>query len=313
MTTKQNHVPTNPATSLRLAFERVPVCGHEIDAARDGERVWISVRRVCEGLSVDVTGQLTKLRRKPWATVEMISMVAEDGKKREAACIDLDALPMWLATIDVDRVGSTSAKRLLVEYQFRAAAVLRDHFFGHMKPANDVDIERVVDAVLERRLESIAFSMRAQSDRMAAIEGGYTKVLGGLAEIAHAIATCHALAVDTNHLVRKVAARDGTIAGEDVDKLKDKVARIVEIRAAQTGVLGERRAMQAIRADVYADLFACVEWGRKGQGLAAMPAEKGPIAKAHLDYQIRKLLAGKGKRASVRAQAQTKLFDEKAN
>ena len=70
--------------------------------------------------------------------------------------------------------------------------------------------------------------------------------------------------------------------------------------------------MQSIRADVYADLFACVEWGRKGQSLRSMPAEKGPIAKAHLDYQIRKLLAGKRKASAPKSAKQADLFD-KAN
>lgn len=132
----------------------------------------------------------------------------------------------------------------------------------------------------------------------------------GRADILRVLAVGHDLAVDTNKLARKISTRAGTIDGEEADRIRDKVARIIEIRAAQMNVLGDRRAMQSIRADIYSDLFAYVEWGRRGQGLASMPAEKAPFAKAHLDYQLRKLLAGKPKSgASSKSATQGKLFE----
>jgi hypothetical protein len=47
--------------------------------------------------------------------------------------IDLDALPMWLATIESSRVAEP-AREKLVRYQREAAAVLRDHFLGRREP-----------------------------------------------------------------------------------------------------------------------------------------------------------------------------------
>jgi hypothetical protein len=89
------------------------------------------VRRVCEVLTVTLPGQMTKLKGAPWACITTIVTHDASGRKQEAFCIDLDSLPMWLATIDVGRVKSATAKRLLIEYQRKAARVLRNYFFGH--------------------------------------------------------------------------------------------------------------------------------------------------------------------------------------
>lgn len=108
----------------------VPFHGTTIDAVPDARGdVFVSIRRVCDALGVDYSGQLAKLKTKPWATVGFISMVAGDGRDREQAFIDLDGLPMWLATIEPARVAER-VRPMLVLYQREAARVLRDHFFG---------------------------------------------------------------------------------------------------------------------------------------------------------------------------------------
>lgn len=121
---------TNPSATAAPAVVHVPFHGDTIDATRapDG-RVWVSVSRVCEALGLGYSSQLQKLKEKPWATVTLIVMVAADGKSRETACLDLDALPMWLATIDTRRVKGAAREKLVV-YQREAARVLRDYFLG---------------------------------------------------------------------------------------------------------------------------------------------------------------------------------------
>jgi hypothetical protein len=69
-----------------------------------GETVWVVVKRVCEALEIDHSAQLERLKRKPWASVAMMAtQVLGDDQRREIACIELDSLPMWLATIDAPR------------------------------------------------------------------------------------------------------------------------------------------------------------------------------------------------------------------
>jgi hypothetical protein len=56
-------------------------------------------------------------------------VVAADGKLREAFCVHLDCLPMWLATIETSRVAE-HVRPKLVCYQREATKVLADYFFG---------------------------------------------------------------------------------------------------------------------------------------------------------------------------------------
>lgn len=121
---------TNPSATAAPALVHVPFHGDTLDATRapDG-RVWVSVRRVCEALGIQPHGQAEKLKTKPWAVTQMICATGPDGKRYESFCLDLDSLPMWLATIDTRRVKGAAREKLVV-YQREAARVLRDYFLG---------------------------------------------------------------------------------------------------------------------------------------------------------------------------------------
>jgi hypothetical protein len=108
--------------------------GDMLDVVRDEAGVWVSVKRVCEPLSVDPDTQAKKLREKAWATTALKTVVAEDGKTREMFCVALDSLPMWLATIEPSRVAERVRPKLGL-FQRECARVLRDHFFGVSKAA----------------------------------------------------------------------------------------------------------------------------------------------------------------------------------
>jgi hypothetical protein len=107
--------------------------GDDVEVVREGNQGWVPLKRVCEALGLDFSTQLLKLKSKEWATMGLIPTVAEDGKRRETACIHLDSLPMWLATIETKRVAP-SVRPKLVEYQKHCAKVLRDAVFGPREP-----------------------------------------------------------------------------------------------------------------------------------------------------------------------------------
>ena len=112
-------------------MEIIPFHGAKLEAARVEETVWVSVRRMCEALGLSFAGQHDKLAdvgRAPWATVRVTRMVADDGKEREVFCLDLESVPMWLATIDTSRVAEHVRPKVVL-FQREAAKVLRDHFF----------------------------------------------------------------------------------------------------------------------------------------------------------------------------------------
>jgi len=87
----------------------------ELLAMRDGEHVWVALKRMCEALGLDAASQARRLKGQPWATTVTTTAVAEDGKTRELFCLDIECVPMWLATIQADRVRpETRAKLALV-------------------------------------------------------------------------------------------------------------------------------------------------------------------------------------------------------
>lgn len=106
---------------------RVPFHGDEIEVLKRGEDHWLPLRPLCERFGVDVEGQRKKLKAAPWATTEMISVVAEDGKTREVACLNLRSLAGWLFSIRASKV-KPEVREALVRYQREAADALYRHF-----------------------------------------------------------------------------------------------------------------------------------------------------------------------------------------
>jgi P22_AR N-terminal domain len=88
---------------------------------------WVSLKRMCENLEVDVEGQRRKLKDKPWANLTTIQTVAADGKRYDTTMIDLDTIPGFLFSIDANKVAPSARKKLTV-YQCEAAKVLAEHF-----------------------------------------------------------------------------------------------------------------------------------------------------------------------------------------
>lgn len=119
------------------ALVSVPFYGDAIDAIHADEKTWVSLIRVCESLGLAADTQRRKLEEKPWATTTLRVVVAEDGKRRQLTCVDLQTLPMWLATIDIGRVKPECRDKLKV-YQCEAARVLAEHFLPKPLPAQEL-------------------------------------------------------------------------------------------------------------------------------------------------------------------------------
>ena len=46
----------------------------KLDVIKEQDKLWVSVRRVCEALGVNADGQRLKLKYKPWACTEIKSV-----------------------------------------------------------------------------------------------------------------------------------------------------------------------------------------------------------------------------------------------
>jgi hypothetical protein len=125
---------------------------------------WVSLRRCCESLGLDYASQyqrLTDANRCPWATVVTTTTVAGDDKPRGMILMHQDTLPMWLATISVNRILPECRGRV-VAYQKDAARVLADHFFGRKQLQGEI-------APLTQAITALAQNMMAmvqQQERM---------------------------------------------------------------------------------------------------------------------------------------------------
>lgn len=135
-----------PKTEI-VKVELVKVGADEIEAVRGaGSQGWVVVKKVCEVLGVDHSGQVARLKKQPWATMENISMVATDGKTRDQLCISSESTPMWLATIQTSRV-TPKAKAKLIQFQKLAAKALADWVYGRNTQGSSFSMDRLNDTL----------------------------------------------------------------------------------------------------------------------------------------------------------------------
>ena len=124
--------PPAPVGSVSpVFFAHVPFYGGEIMAVaghveQPGDRP-IPLRPICDRLGLALTTQLAKLRGRRWATVTLVLTVGADGRHRQMATLPLRALPMWLATINANRVAP-GLRPMLEAYQERAVEALYQYF-----------------------------------------------------------------------------------------------------------------------------------------------------------------------------------------
>jgi len=135
---------------MDTAITKFDFHGDVLDVAcRDGQ-VFVSVKRICDALGLDMGGQLVKLKGKPWAVMEIISMTASDSKKYSTSCIALRSLPMWLATIEPTRVA-VEVRVKLERYQLECAEALANHFLGkQVGRGGQVSLEKALGEFLLR-------------------------------------------------------------------------------------------------------------------------------------------------------------------
>lgn len=108
---------------------RIPFYGDELHAIEQDGKPWVVLKPMCEALGLEPTAQWRRIQRQAWArgcTAIMATQVA--GQGREVFCLNLDIVPMWLATISTGRIADLAVRAKLERYQREAAAVLRAHF-----------------------------------------------------------------------------------------------------------------------------------------------------------------------------------------
>lgn len=133
---------------------RVPFMGGHIETVLINGEPNVVIRPALDAMGLDADSQLKKLKRKSWATTVMTTVVADDGKVREMATVNLDTWSMLLANIDEHRV-SEMARPLVVDYQQKSARALREFWTqgGAINPAaTDEQLDALEQQIEERRI-----------------------------------------------------------------------------------------------------------------------------------------------------------------
>lgn len=153
-----------------LALVRVPFRGGFLLAAeghhdQEGDRPVI-LKPFVDGLGLDLSTQLIKLRGKGWAVVGMIPTTGADGKTYKMASLPLRAIPLWLATINPGKV-KPEVRPMLVTYQREAADALYHRFLGGAPaaPCNPPGQPPDVGAQLAALSERLAWVEAGQGGR----------------------------------------------------------------------------------------------------------------------------------------------------
>ncbi|MCG7598893.1 ORF6C domain-containing protein [Halomonas sp. McH1-25] len=104
----------------------VPFHGANLLLVEHDGQPYTPMKPIVDGMGLDWRGQQAKIKanQRRWATVEISSIVAADGKKRSMICMPLRKLPGWLMTIMPNKVKSLVVREKVEQYQDECDDVL---------------------------------------------------------------------------------------------------------------------------------------------------------------------------------------------
>jgi hypothetical protein len=79
---------------------------------------YVPLYALCDALGIDTSGQRRRIKRDPAIANRLVSLSIETpyrgtSRVREVACLNLQALPYWLAIIDVGRVNEEHRPKII--------------------------------------------------------------------------------------------------------------------------------------------------------------------------------------------------------
>lgn len=216
--------------------------GDKLQTVREGEQVWVVLKRACEALGIAEQRQAEKLKELPWACTTLVVAHDSSGRNQELFCLDLDSLPMWLATISIKRVRP-EAREKLIHYQRECARVLRDHFFGRRQQAISTD-------------PALVQAVQAIAQAVAELQRGFVE-----------------LSARVDSLSERTGAGSFITAGE-FDQLRTKVRTVSVLEVAA----GSQRSRRAAVSSIYAEMRRVAGWGSGGEPWRALPSHRVALA-----------------------------------
>lgn len=146
--------------------------GQKIEAVWDGKDVWVVVKRICENLGINHSNQIKKIKaNQSYADLQSDITLQHESGAKQTSCLHLEALTLWLASIQPNRVKE-EVRDSLIKYQRECMKVLTEHFFGKKgaskKPPSAAQQLLATARVMvehEERLVQLEQRMDAQEER----------------------------------------------------------------------------------------------------------------------------------------------------
>lgn len=108
----------------------VPFHQHSVLTLREGDKVLVAMKPICDELGVPWEGQRQRLKRDPvlqGCTCMMQVRLPDDPRTREVVFLELDYLNGWLFGIDANR-AKPELRDTIIDYQRECYRVLAKHF-----------------------------------------------------------------------------------------------------------------------------------------------------------------------------------------
>ncbi|WP_448391299.1 phage antirepressor N-terminal domain-containing protein [Haemophilus influenzae] len=92
---------------------------------------YTAMKPICENIGLDWKSQYSRMKRDDVlnSTMVIITIVAEDGKKREMICLPIEYLNGWLFGIDINRC-KPEIRDTLIKYKKECYQALYDYWFN---------------------------------------------------------------------------------------------------------------------------------------------------------------------------------------
>ena len=92
---------------------------------------YTAMKPICENIGLDWKSQYYRMKRDDVlnSTMVIITIVAEDGKKREMTCLPIEYLNGWLFGIDINRC-KPEIRDTLIKYKKECYQALHDYWFN---------------------------------------------------------------------------------------------------------------------------------------------------------------------------------------
>ena len=164
-----NDVPTVQAV---VAFQ---FHGDEITTFEVDGEPYVAMRRIVENLGMDWGRQSKRLlEQEAKFNCRLMSTVGADGKRRDMLSIPLAKLPLWLASINPNKVPDLDARAKIELYQERSAVALYEFWFKAPAAPIHADLDAdnrkviggIVKGVIHKELMEAVADVKAELQDM---------------------------------------------------------------------------------------------------------------------------------------------------